>query len=604
MIESILVLTGICIYAAVNHTFIAINRSVSTVHLLFAAACAVLVAYELLHMETYTARTVGELVPSVKWEISVILIFFGLFSWFVSKYTGIRPKGALEGLTLLAAVLLALNVIQPYSLQFETIHYVEQIPLPWKEAISHPVGQISSLFYLAVLFVLLAFGYAVYCIGVHHYRYRTRSTLAMLVAICLFALCAIEAILVRLAWIDMVSLGHISVLAMIIAMSFALSQEMQQKLRESEHRFRSLVEQSPFSLQVLSPDGHTLQSNHAWETLWGIRADEIKSYNGLQDKLPPYKAIAAYVEKGFAGLATEVKPVLYHPPKISANPKANRERWIRTFIYPIKDESGAAHEVVLMHEDITERKRAEMELIAAKEQAEKANQAKSDFLSRMSHELRTPLNAILGFAQLLNNDEYSSLGPNEKESVEQILEGSWHLLDLVNDLLDLASIEANKLELHTEVVDILERLQDSLNIVQPLAQQRDIALFPPTDTCTNLFVRADPLRLRQILLNLLSNAVKYNCQGGSVTLNCEHTDATVKINVTDTGPGIRDDDIPTIFEPFSKLYLKNTTREGAGIGLAIIKELVNRMDGRCGVTSQSGRGSTFWVELPRSLSGA
>ena len=266
-----------------------------------------------------------------------------------------------------------------------------------------------------------------------------------------------------------------------------------------------------------------------------------------------------------------------------------------------------AGEAISMHGiqvDITKRMEVEQELTQAKEQAEEANQAKSAFLSRMSHEFRTPLNAILGFAQILDINENKSLGPHEKKSVEQILKGGWHLLDVVKDLLDLSAIEANKIELQMETVDLLERLQDSLDIMQPLAQQREITLHG-TAACADIFVHADPVRLKQVLLNLLSNAVKYNHKGGSVTLSCEIVDtATVRISVADTGSGISEADIAILFEPFSRLYLSTHALEGTGIGLTIAKQLVELMGGRIGVTSKLGHGSTFWIELPLSQSPA
>lgn len=238
------------------------------------------------------------------------------------------------------------------------------------------------------------------------------------------------------------------------------------------------------------------------------------------------------------------------------------------------------------------------------QKAEEANQAKSQFLSRMSHELRTPLNAILGFAQILDMNENKSLGPEEKKGVKEILKGGWHLLEVVNDLLDLTTIEANKIELQMERVDLLERLQDSLDVMQPLAQQREITIHGAA-ACAEIFVQADPVRLKQVLLNLLSNAVKYNRKGGSVTLSCELVDtATVRISITDTGSGIPEADIPTLFDPFSRLYLDTHAQEGTGIGLTIAKQLVELMGGHIGVTSELGHGSTFWIELPLSHSPA
>jgi len=358
MISSMLILTGICLYAAINHAFIAFNRPFSRVHFLFAVICSLLVAYELLHMGTYTATSINDFVSTVRWELTIILVFFIVFLWFISEYCGKRPIWLLLGLTCLMSVLMVVNFIQPYTLQFTEISHLEQQRLPWLgEIISKPVGRISIAFIVAVLAVITTLTFAVIALGIRYYHDRMRTTLAMLLAVGLFFIMATEAILVRLEVIDFINLGHFSILAMIIAMSMALSQEMQLKLRASEHRFRSLVEQSPFSLQVLSLDGRTLQVNRAWENLWGMRLQQVADYSLLQDPQLRDKGVIPYLEKGFAGQATEIPPVVYNPAENSEPKGPSCDRWVRAFIYPIKDEAGEVREAVLAHEDVTEKKR-------------------------------------------------------------------------------------------------------------------------------------------------------------------------------------------------------------------------------------------------------
>lgn len=357
MIESMLILTGICAYAVANHAFNAFNRPFSSVHFLFAILCLLLVFFELLHLRTFTATTVSDMAPWLKWEMGIIMIFFSLFPWFISQYTGIRPSWVLEGLTLLGGVLTVLNIARPYGLQFSTVNHVEELMLPWGETVWQPIGQISGMFYIAVGFALLIFVFLVYALSAHYYRVRTRTALAMLLAIGLFVALAIESILARLAVIDFVPLGHLSILAMIIAMSMALSQEMQQKLRASEHRFRSLVEQAPFSLQILSPNGRTLQVNRAWENLWGVSLEQFANYNLLQDQQLRDKGVMPYLEKGFAGQAADIPPIIYNPSENPIVKGPSRDRWVRAFVYPIKDDIDAVREVVLLHEDVTEKKR-------------------------------------------------------------------------------------------------------------------------------------------------------------------------------------------------------------------------------------------------------
>lgn len=285
--------------------------------------------------------------------------------------------------------------------------------------------------------------------------------------------------------------------------------------------------------------------------------------------------------------------------------KDGKYHWMHDELTLIRDEAGKPIEIIGYWQDIDDRKTVEEALIKAKEEAEQANEAKSQFLSRMTHELRTPLNAVLGFAQLLELDDDNPLSAMQKESVEQIMKGGWHLLDLVNDLLDLSSIESGKVELHSESVDLVDRIQDSIDVMQPLAQRRKITINSIVDECGCQYIQADPIRLKQVLLNLLSNAVKYNKQGGSITLSCEKTGADkVRVNIIDTGSGIPEEDIPTLFEPFSRLYLKTYAMQGTGIGLTIAKRLIELMEGRIGVTSELGKGSTFWFELQESTTPA
>ncbi|PYN80841.1 MAG: histidine kinase [Candidatus Rokuibacteriota bacterium] len=245
----------------------------------------------------------------------------------------------------------------------------------------------------------------------------------------------------------------------------------------------------------------------------------------------------------------------------------------------------------LQHEN-AERRHAEAE-------AERANQAKSDFLSRMSHELRTPLNGILGFAQLLELEE---LGPDQSESVEHILKAGRHLLSLINEVLDISRIEAGRLQLSLEPVQVGETVRAALDLVCPLAAQHDIELRA-NGADVSQHILADRQRLQQVLLNLLSNAVKYNHAGGTVTVSCEDgAGERLRIVVTDTGRGISPEMFRRLFTPFDRLGAEATGVEGTGLGLALSKHLVEAMGGTLAVVSELGAGSAFTVEFP--LAGA
>lgn len=251
-----------------------------------------------------------------------------------------------------------------------------------------------------------------------------------------------------------------------------------------------------------------------------------------------------------------------------------------------------------LNEELEQRvqKRTEL-LLNAKEEAERANSAKSEFLSRMSHELRTPMNAIMGFAQLLETDQETPLTPDQADNVREIFHAGKHLLELINEVLDLARIETGRIELSMEPVEVPSLIGECVALLQPLTSEHRIELKLGIDrTCT---VQADRLRLRQILLNLLSNAVKYNRDHGSVQIACQFgAEGKVRISVHDNGRGIAPEALPRLFKPFERIESAYDGIEGTGIGLALSKRLVEAMGGSIGVESIAGVGSTFWVELP------
>ena len=230
----------------------------------------------------------------------------------------------------------------------------------------------------------------------------------------------------------------------------------------------------------------------------------------------------------------------------------------------------------------------------ARHVADKANHAKSEFLSSMSHELRTPLNAILGFAQLINAD---SPTPTQKKSLDQILLAGWYLLDLINEILDLALVESGKLSLELAPVALAGVLHDCRTMIEPQAEQRGISLrYEPLDV--NFLVLADGMRLKQVLINLLSNAIKYNRPGGAVVVTCtEVADTHVRIGVKDTGEGLSPEQIGQLFQPFNRLGQESRPEQGTGIGLVMTKRLVGLMGGTIYVESAVGSGSTFWIEM-------
>jgi signal transduction histidine kinase len=254
------------------------------------------------------------------------------------------------------------------------------------------------------------------------------------------------------------------------------------------------------------------------------------------------------------------------------------------------DDAGQPVRKVGVVADVTERHHAEEALEQARREADRANQAKSEFLSKMSHELRTPLNAILGFGQLLQLDD-----PNQEqtESVDHMLRGGRHLLGLINEILDISRIESGSLSLSLEAVDVAEMVKDAVDLIRPLAADREIDILAPSAT--------DHQRLKQVLLNLASNAVNHNRYGGSIRVAYQSTaPGRVTIVVEDTGPGLAPDKLARLFTPFDRLGAEQADVQGTGMGLALSKGLVEAMGGSLSADSTEGRGTSLAIELPEA----
>ncbi len=377
----------------------------------------------------------------------------------------------------------------------------------------------------------------------------------------------------------------------------------EEALRASEERVRSIIESGSDALIGMDAGGLITEWSPQAEATFGWSREEAIG-RAVADTVIPERYRDGHWEGLRRFLATGEGPLIGKRIELVGLHRDGHEFPVELSVSAVRlGETPSFH--ALVH-DITDRKRTEQALGEAREQAERAreeaehaNRAKSEFLSRMSHELRTPLNAVLGFGQLLEMD---GLRPDQLESVQQILKGGRHLLDLINEILDIVRIETGRIALSPEAVQVSEALLGAVELVRPLARERGIQI-ETSEVEADGFVVADRQRLRQVLLNLLSNAVKYNRERGRVILRTEATEGDgLRISVADEGAGIPLEKMDRLFTPFDRLDVEATGVEGTGLGLALSKGLVEAMAGTMAVNSEVGEGSTFSVELPSAES--
>ncbi|MEA2237247.1 MAG: hypothetical protein QOC81_1971 [Thermoanaerobaculia bacterium] len=376
----------------------------------------------------------------------------------------------------------------------------------------------------------------------------------------------------------------------------AEQKRLDQRLRDQQFYTRSLIESNIDALMTTDPSGIITDVNKEMEALTGCTRDELIG--------APFKNYFTDPERAEAGIMLVLSEKKVTNYELTARARDGKETVVSYNANLFYDRDRRLQGVFAAARDVTERKRLDevlheknVELENAKSIAEKANLAKSDFLSSMSHELRSPLNAILGFAQLMESDAPPPT-QTQKESISQILSAGWYLLELINEILDLAMIESGKLSMSLEPVSLSEVMLECQAMIEPLAQRRGIHMTFPTFENPHS-VRADRTRIKQVLINLLTNAIKYNQVGGSVVVECclSGTRDHVRVTVTDTGPGLTPHKLSQLFQPFNRLGQESNSEEGTGIGLVVSKRLVELMDGIIGVESTVGTGSVFWVEL-------
>ena len=366
-------------------------------------------------------------------------------------------------------------------------------------------------------------------------------------------------------------------------------------LRESEQRFRNILNNVPIGVIYTDLRGNVKQTNPRFCELTGYSDEELlrlsfADYTHPVDMLQDVELMAQLVRG-------EIPMYRHHKRYIA---KSGATVWVQATVSLLRDENSRPRSIVGVVEDITEHLKLE-EAERAREAAEASNRAKSEFLSRMSHELRTPLNAMLGFAQLLELDPRHPLDDAQRPWVSQIQQAGWHLLEMINDVLDLSRIESGNLRLQTETLNLAELLAATLSMVDGEAQLRRIAITQELAPGA-LNALGDATRVKQILINLLSNAVKYNTEAGRIHIASHLIGIeAVEIIVTDTGLGMTAEQLADLFQPFNRLGRERSTQQGTGIGLVISQRLAELMGGSLRAHSEAGQGSAFILTLPCSV---
>ncbi|MDH5425575.1 MAG: PAS domain-containing sensor histidine kinase [Gammaproteobacteria bacterium] len=372
--------------------------------------------------------------------------------------------------------------------------------------------------------------------------------------------------------------------------------QSERELTETKNMLQLILNTIPVRVFWKNTENIYLGCNNQFAADAGlISAEEIIGHNDYE--MPWKEQANQYQADDNIVMQNDVSRIAYEEQQTQSN---GQTIWVETSKIPLKDIHGHIYGVLGTYHDITDRKLAVAEILNAKEEAEHANNAKSEFLSRMSHELRTPLNAILGFGQLLQMNS-QSLNPSQTEKVAHIVDGGTHLLNLINEVLDISRIDAGEMTLKLESINIQSLVSEILSLVAPLTANKNISVeYTPSES--EIVLITDKTRVKQVLINIISNAIKYNRDNGSVFIKTTLTDCcNCQIHIKDTGIGIKAEDQALIFEPFTRVDDSSHSSEGTGIGLTVTKKILELLHSQIRFESVYGEGSEFIIEIPASI---
>jgi signal transduction histidine kinase len=374
-------------------------------------------------------------------------------------------------------------------------------------------------------------------------------------------------------------------------------------LVSSEKRYRTLVEQSPLSMQILSPNGKTLNVNKAWETLWGADMTHLKGYNMLKDQQLVKLGIMPFIKKGFAGEPTFIPPAKYEPQKTIETMEEVPYRWVQAFIYPIKDEEDRIQEVVLVHQDITELIETEEkadQLALERSQLISLNLAKDEFIALASHQLRTPATGVKQYLGIALDGYAGEISTKLRDVLLRANASNERQLNIIEDLLKVAQVDAGTLRIDRRKTELEPLVSDVLRNCEMIFKLREQTVHL-TSTAKNIVSSVDVLRLRMVLENIIDNASKYTPAGKSIHVDLSQARDQIRISIKDEGVGIAKESLDKLFQKFSRIDNPlSLTVGGTGLGLYWAKKIMELHGGDIYVESAPGKGSTFTVTMPRT----
>jgi PAS domain S-box-containing protein len=583
-VAALLVVTGICLLAAIRHLSNGLWRPFDRANVLFGFMCCCATGMAWTLSQLYRAGTVDEFTSLLKWNVGYSQAFFLFMPWFTAAVTGQQSRRWLLAGTAAMLMLFVLNLVMPHGVQMAEILRIEQKPLWGDERVAHPVGRLAPTFWFAISAVLLALLHAVVRFWMSWRRERSMTSVLMALAATLFLLASIEGILVRAQLIDFIHLGPIGFFLMVIAMSLTLSYRSHHTLLASEQRFRALVEQSPFGLRVLDRNRTTLQVNPAWLRLWG--AQDSALHREIEPRLLPF------VDRAFHGHQSETGALV------------SQDRWIRSFVYPIKDPEGVVRHVIVVHEDVTQARRAEDAARAATTELRQVTRAVlqqerlralGQMAGGIAHDINNAISPASMYVEALL--EQQALDARSREKLGVVQQAISAVVQTVSRLREFS--RPRDAQRARDTVDLNQVVEQAVALTrarwESMSRQKGIAIRAELD------LSAEPPRIKGIdseirdaVVNLIFNAADAMPQGGTITLQTRLLREGALIEVRDTGTGMNEETRRRCLEPF----YSTKGEHGSGLGLAMAYGMLKRHGGDIEIVSEVGRGTTVRLRFP------